>query len=105
MGLSLAYGNATDTIAQGYDLRQRILDVAMVDPAGGAEVEADYTNLRFALEAAKAQQAINYEGLAGSLEFRQDRMVPSEYMVDYIYLKDDGRHAFQTLTSPAPRQL
>ncbi len=104
LGLALASGNRTNTIPRGQELRQRIIDVATADPSG-TEIIADYGSLRFALEAAKAGQAINYEGLAGSLEFRQDRTVPGEYMVDYVYLTDEGNHAFETLATPSPRRL
>lgn len=108
LGLALAYGNSTNTIAQGDELRQRIFDVATVTPDEPSEITVSYgaENLSFALIAAKAGQAINYEGLAGTLEFNpDDGTVPGEYMVDYVYLNDEGRHAFSTLTSPAPRQL
>lgn len=97
LGLALLAPGAAEG---GEPLRDAILQVA----SGGTPV--DYGNIRLAAELARAGMDIDYQGVSGSMDFREDHTIPGEFMVDRVnWDAAANQGSYSTLETPAPRQL
>lgn len=81
-----------------------VRDAMTAASSGGDRVT--YRETARALALVRAGTDIDYDGPSGTLDIRDDRTVPGEYMVDGVsYDPGLGQGDFPTLLEPAPRVL
>jgi hypothetical protein len=90
--------------ATGGVLPEAIRDA--MEAVSGSGEQVGYGALPHALELIRAGADVDYDGPSGTLEVRDDRSVPGEFMVDQVtFDPETGQGQYPTLPDPPPRVL